>query len=57
MFAESGLENLKRSDHSEDLGVDDKIVLKRILEKYVSKVWIESIWLMIGSSGGFLRTR
>jgi len=32
------LENLKRRDHSEDLEVDEKIILEWILEKYGGKL-------------------
>jgi hypothetical protein len=32
------LENLKGRDHSEDLGVDGKIILKFMLDKYGGKV-------------------
>jgi hypothetical protein len=48
------LENLKERDHSEDGGVDGKIILKWILGKQSGKVWIEYIWLRIESSGGLL---
>jgi hypothetical protein len=33
------LESLKRRDHLEDLGVDEKIILEWILGKYGGKVW------------------
>jgi len=45
-------ENLKVRDHSEDLGVDGRIVLERILEKQGGKLWTDFIWLGIGTSGG-----
>jgi hypothetical protein len=52
------LENLKGRDQSEDTGgVDRKIILTRILEKYDAKVWTEFTWLMIGTRGGLLRTQ
>jgi hypothetical protein len=41
-------------DHSEDLGVDGKILLQWILGKYGGKVWNGFIWLRIGTSGGLL---
>jgi hypothetical protein len=33
MHTELGLENMKRKDHLEDLGIDEKIILKWILGK------------------------
>jgi hypothetical protein len=39
--------NMKGRDHSEDLGVDGRIILKCILGSRV-------MWLRIGSSGGLL---
>jgi hypothetical protein len=38
MYAVFWLENLKGRDHSEDLGVDGKIILEWILGKWVGKV-------------------
>jgi hypothetical protein len=51
------LQNLKRREHSEDLGVDGKITSECILEKYGGKVWTGFIWLRIGTTGGLLLTR
>jgi hypothetical protein len=45
------LENLKGSDHLEDLGVDEKIILECILGKQGGRVWTGCIWLRIGTSG------
>jgi hypothetical protein len=42
-----GQKNLKERDHSEDLGVDEKMILEWILEKYGGKVWTGCIWLRI----------
>jgi hypothetical protein len=38
-------------DHSEDLGIDGRIILKRILDN-VRKLWTGFIWLRTGTSGG-----
>jgi hypothetical protein len=46
------LESLKGRDHPEDLGVDGKIILKLILEKYSWRVWTGLIWLRIDSGDG-----
>jgi hypothetical protein len=46
------LEYLNGRDHLEDLGVDRKTTLERILGKYGGKVWTGCIWLMIGTTGG-----
>jgi hypothetical protein len=44
-------DNLKRRNHSEDTGVDGRIILERILSKQIEKTWTGCIWLRIGSSG------
>jgi hypothetical protein len=48
----SWLESLNGRDHSEDLGVDARIILEWILEKQGVKVWTEFIWLRTETSGG-----
>jgi hypothetical protein len=53
MRSELWLRNLKRKNHSEDMGVDG-IILKWILEKKRVMVWTGFIWLRIGTSGGLL---
>jgi hypothetical protein len=47
------LENLKRRDHLEDLGVDERI-LEWILGKQGGKVLTGCIWVRIGISSGLL---
>jgi hypothetical protein len=47
-------ENMKGKDHSEDLGVDWKIILEWILEKQGGNLWTGSIWLGTETRGGLL---
>jgi hypothetical protein len=47
------LENLKGRDHSEDIGVNGKM-LEWIVGKEGEKLWTGCIWLRIGSIGGLL---
>jgi hypothetical protein len=54
MHVEIRSNNLKGKDHSEDLGVDGKIILERMLGKWGGKAWIGFIWLRIRTSGGLL---
>jgi hypothetical protein len=48
------LPSLKGRDNSEDLGADERIILKWILRKFVWRVCIGFVWLRIGTSGGLL---
>jgi hypothetical protein len=48
------LGSLKGRDHSEDLGVDGRMLLKLILGKWVGRVWVVLIWLRIETGGGLL---
>jgi hypothetical protein len=48
------LENLKGRDHLQDLGVDENIILERILGKWGGKVCTGFIWLRLGTIGGLL---
>jgi hypothetical protein len=48
------LENVKGRDHSEDIGVDGRIILEWTLGKQGTKVWNGCIWLRIGASGELL---
>jgi hypothetical protein len=43
---------VERRDHSEELGIDTRIILEWILEIQDGKLWKGFIWLKIGSSGG-----
>jgi hypothetical protein len=45
------MENLNGREHSEDLGVDRKIILKCILRKLGEKFWSECIWLRMATIG------
>jgi hypothetical protein len=47
-------ENLKGRDHSEDLGVDVKIISEWILKKQTGRVWMGCIWRRIWTSDGML---
>jgi len=47
-------ENLKGRNHLENLDVDGKIILKRILGKVCEKVWTRCFWLRTWTSGQFL---
>jgi hypothetical protein len=48
------LESLKGRDHSEEGGVDGRIILKWILEKSGFRMCIGFIWLIIGTDVGLL---
>jgi hypothetical protein len=48
------LKNQTERDHSDDLGVDGKMIVELILRKYGGKLWIGCIWLRIGTSGGLM---
>jgi hypothetical protein len=48
------LKNLKRRDHLEDLGADEKTILQWMLGKQNGKLWTGRIWLRTGTSGGLL---
>jgi hypothetical protein len=48
------LENLKGRGSLEDLDIDDRTMLKWILEKQDGGMWTEFIWLWIEMSGGLL---
>jgi hypothetical protein len=54
MHTKFSSENLKIRDDSENICVDEKIILEWILGKLGGKVWTVCIWLRIVISGGFL---
>jgi len=43
--------------HSEDPGVDGRIILRWIFRKWDVGAWTGSSWLRIGTGGGHLQTR
>jgi hypothetical protein len=45
--------NLRERDHVEDPGIDGRIILKLISEKW-DGAWTGLIWLRIGTGGGLL---
>jgi hypothetical protein len=47
-------ENVKGRDHLGVTGVDEWMILKRILKKLNIRMWTGFIWLGIGDSGGIL---
>jgi hypothetical protein len=44
----------ERKNHSEDQGVDGRIILKCTVKEYNVRVWTVSIWLRTWTSGGLL---
>jgi hypothetical protein len=47
-------ENLKERDNSEDVGVDEKIILEWIFGKCGGNVWTGCAWPSINTSGRLL---
>ena len=41
-------------DHLEDPGVDGRIILRWIFRKWDVRTWNGSMWLRIGTGGGYL---
>jgi hypothetical protein len=48
------VENLEGRDHVEDLDVDGRIILERVLGKEGGMLWTGFMWLRIGTSGRLL---
>jgi hypothetical protein len=46
--------NLKERDHSEHPGLDRRILLRWIFRKWDVSAWTGSMWLSIGTGGGYL---
>jgi hypothetical protein len=49
MHTEVWLANLREGDHSEDSGLNWRIILKYILKNWFGGAWTRSIWLGIGT--------
>jgi hypothetical protein len=43
--------NLRDRDFLEELGIDGRIILERILRKYLLRLWTAFVWLKVMSSG------
>jgi hypothetical protein len=46
--------DLMERDHLEDLGVDGRIILESICNKWDGEAWAVLLWLRIGTGGGHL---
>ena len=45
---------MRERDHLEDPGIDGRIIIRWIIEKWGVGTWTGSIWLRIGTGGGNL---
>jgi hypothetical protein len=48
------LEELTEIDTSEDLSVEERVILKWIFKMWNGVAWTGLLWLSIGTVGGFL---
>jgi hypothetical protein len=48
------MEKLRKGSHLEDPGVDGRIIIKWIFERFDGGAWTGSIWLRTGTGGGLL---
>jgi hypothetical protein len=46
--------NLKERDHLDDLGADERIIIKCMFNKRDGGTWTGLIWLGVGTGGGLL---
>jgi hypothetical protein len=42
------------SDHLQDLGLDERIILKRIFSEWNGEAWNGLVWLRMGTDVGLL---
>jgi hypothetical protein len=47
-------ENLRERDHLVDLGVDGRVILRRIFRKWNVGIWTGLSWLRVETDGGHL---
>ena len=45
---------IEERDHLKDQGVDERVVFKYILRKWVCRVWAGFMWLRVGKDGELL---
>ena len=41
-------------DHFKDLGIDERILINRVIKKWNGEPWARLLWLRIGRGGGHL---
>jgi hypothetical protein len=47
-------EDVNGSRHVQDLGIDERTIVKLIIMKYNGGVWTGFIWIWMGTNGGLL---